>query len=72
MRSYTQVWLADLPGFARVPRVRFAWSWFARGLCSRRPGADRCPRELRRVTTTGMGKKILLDSSYGLDNKNCR
>jgi len=30
------VWLADLLGFARVTRVRFAWSWFARGLCSRR------------------------------------
>jgi len=29
-------------------------------------------RELRRVTTTNSGKKILLDSSYSLDKKNCR
>jgi hypothetical protein len=36
------------------------------------PAPDRCPRELPRVTTTSQGKKILLDSSYRLDNQNCR
>ena len=32
------------------------------------PGADRCPRELPRVTTTSTEKKILLDSYCYLDN----
>jgi hypothetical protein len=41
-------------------------------LAARRPGADGCPPELRRVTTMSLEKKILLDSRHSLDNKNCR
>ena len=45
----------------------------------RRPAGSEAPRcrpvparKLRRVTTTSTGKKILPDSSYSLDKKNCR